>query len=118
MGECFYIWRVSVELYREADIMTDSVSSSEERWGSEGIQVGGIQSKRGVLGVWFDRYVLLWSMVSKLTSPRHHRQTGPVGPTAFWKLSDSQDPRKGDVELAMDLYADGDTDDSGESMEA
>lgn len=102
----------------DANILTDSVSSSEERWGSEGIQVGGIQSKRGVLGVWFDRYVLFRSMVSKLTSSRHHRETGPVGPTAFWKLSDSQYTRKEDVELDLDLNADGDTDDSEESMEA
>jgi hypothetical protein len=29
----------------------------QERWKSEGIQVGGIQSKRGVLGHWFDKYV-------------------------------------------------------------
>ena len=28
----------------------------EERWASEGIQVGGIKSARGVLGTWFDKY--------------------------------------------------------------
>ena len=30
---------------------------SEERWRSEGIQVGGVQAARGVLGYWFDTYV-------------------------------------------------------------
>lgn len=28
---------------------------SEERWKSEGIQVGGPRSARGVLGTWFDK---------------------------------------------------------------
>ncbi|KAH0037062.1 hypothetical protein KCU78_g1789, partial [Aureobasidium melanogenum] len=47
--------------------------NSEERWRSEGIQVGGIRSGRGVLGNWFDK-----------DFDRH----GPAGPTAFWKVSD------------------------------
>ena len=29
--------------------------NSEERWKTEGIQVGGIGSARGVLGTWFDK---------------------------------------------------------------
>ena len=29
----------------------------EERWKSEGIQVGGVRSARGILGNWFDKYV-------------------------------------------------------------
>ena len=29
----------------------------EERWKSEGIQIGGVRSSRGVLGHWFDKYV-------------------------------------------------------------
>lgn len=33
-----------------------SPSTSEERWRSEGIQVGGIRSARGVFGNWFDKY--------------------------------------------------------------
>lgn len=28
----------------------------EERWRSEGIQVGGLKSARGVLGNWFDKF--------------------------------------------------------------
>ena len=34
---------------------TISVFSGEERWKSEGIQVGGPGSARGVLGNWFDK---------------------------------------------------------------
>jgi hypothetical protein len=45
----------------------------EERWRSEGIQVGGIRSKRGVTGTWFDK---------------DYDDHGPVGPTAFWKVGD------------------------------
>jgi hypothetical protein len=29
---------------------------SEERWRSEGIQIGGRNSARGVFGNWFDKY--------------------------------------------------------------
>ena len=34
---------------------TFSIFHGEERWRSEGIQVGGIRSARGVLGNWFDK---------------------------------------------------------------
>ena len=34
---------------------TFSIFHGEERWRSEGIQVGGLRSARGVLGNWFDR---------------------------------------------------------------
>nr|OQO25154.1 hypothetical protein B0A51_09221 [Rachicladosporium sp. CCFEE 5018] len=44
-----------------------------ERWRSEGIQVGGLRSARGVLGNWFDK---------------DYDMHGPAGPTAFWKESD------------------------------
>ncbi|KAM3075266.1 hypothetical protein ACMFMF_005944 [Clarireedia jacksonii] len=50
-----------------------SVYGGEERWKSEGIQVGGINSSRGVIGHWFDK-----------DYDRH----GPAGPTCFWKVSD------------------------------
>ncbi|KAK5165289.1 uncharacterized protein LTR77_009387 [Saxophila tyrrhenica] len=52
---------------------TFSIFHGEERWRSEGIQVGGIRSSRGILGSWFDK-----------DYDRH----GPAGPTAFWKMSD------------------------------
>ena len=51
---------------------TFSIYHGEERWRSEGVQVGGIQSARGVLGTWFDK---------------DYDDHGPAGPTAFWKLS-------------------------------
>jgi hypothetical protein len=53
--------------------VTDGASSGEERWRSEGVQVGGLRSERGVIGSWFD----------KDFDPH-----GPAGPTAFWKISD------------------------------
>ena len=34
---------------------TWSIFHGEERWRSEGIQVGGVQSARGVVGFWFDK---------------------------------------------------------------
>ncbi|KAF4555550.1 Hypothetical protein D9617_2g055110 [Elsinoe fawcettii] len=51
---------------------TWSIFHGEERWRSEGIQVGGPKSARGVLGNWFDK---------------DFEAHGPAGPTAFWKVS-------------------------------
>ncbi|KAJ4349641.1 uncharacterized protein N0V89_008258 [Didymosphaeria variabile] len=48
-------------------------NGDEERWRSEAIQVGGLRSKRGVVGIWYD----------KSLDPH-----GPAGPTAFWKVSE------------------------------
>jgi hypothetical protein len=48
--------------------------SGEERWRSEGVQVGGVRSQRGVVGTWFDKDM---------------NAHGPAGPTAFWKVCDS-----------------------------
>ncbi|KAF1998556.1 hypothetical protein P154DRAFT_524017 [Amniculicola lignicola CBS 123094] len=45
----------------------------EEKWRSEGVQVGGPNSARGVIGTWFDK---------------DYDPHGPAGPTAFWKMSD------------------------------
>ena len=36
---------------------TYSIFSGEDRWKSEGIQIGGPRSARGVVGNWFDVYV-------------------------------------------------------------
>ncbi|CZR51789.1 uncharacterized protein PAC_01666 [Phialocephala subalpina] len=65
----------TVRLTKEGEVRwkTVSVYAGEERWASEGIQVGGIRSARGVLGHWFDK---------------DHDIHGPAGPTAFWKSSD------------------------------
>ena len=48
-------------------------NSGEERWRSDGIQVGGLRSQRGVIGTWFDK---------------DFDSHGPAGPTAFWKICD------------------------------
>lgn len=55
------------------DVLLLTCDSGEERWRSEGIQVGGINSKRGVAGTWFDK---------------NYDPHGPAGPTAFWKMAD------------------------------
>ncbi|KAL5114315.1 hypothetical protein ACEQ8H_007790 [Pleosporales sp. CAS-2024a] len=68
--------RGSVRLTPEGEVRWDTISvfhGGEERWRSEGIQVGGVRSKRGVIGTWFD----------KDFDPH-----GPAGPTAFWKVRD------------------------------
>lgn len=53
---------------------TLSIFHGEARWKSEGVQVGGVRSNRGVIGTWFDK---------------DYDDQGPCGPTAFWKLSDT-----------------------------
>jgi hypothetical protein len=52
---------------------TNHLHSGEERWRSDGIQVGGLRSQRGVIGTWFDK---------------DFDSHGPAGPTAFWKICD------------------------------
>ncbi|KAK6344576.1 hypothetical protein TWF718_006536 [Orbilia javanica] len=75
----------TVRLTREGEIRWTSFSifQGEERWRSEGIQVGGLCTARGVLGTWFD----------KDFDPH-----GPAGPTAFWKTSNEVDPKIGEPE--------------------
>ncbi|KAH8750559.1 F-box domain-containing protein [Diaporthe sp. PMI_573] len=64
----------SVRLTREGEVRwtSHSIFNGQERWRSESIQVGGIRSAK-VVGNWFDK---------------DYDPSGPVGPTAFWKLSD------------------------------
>ena len=50
-----------------------SIYHGEERWRSEGVQIGGLRSARGIMGTWFDK---------------DYDVHGPAGPTAFWKISD------------------------------
>ncbi|CZT24157.1 uncharacterized protein RCC_09874 [Ramularia collo-cygni] len=59
---------------------TFSIFHGEERWRSEGVQVGGVGSARGILGNWFDK---------------DFDDHGPAGPTAFWKESDELGEDKG-----------------------
>lgn len=69
--------RGTVSTTPEGEIRWTSVSvyhGDEERWKSEGIQVGGARSARGVMGSWFDK---------------DYDPAGPAGPTAFWKIRDT-----------------------------
>ncbi|CAK7217388.1 hypothetical protein SEUCBS140593_003196 [Sporothrix eucalyptigena] len=50
---------------------TFSTFDGHPRWRSEGIQIGGRRSGRGVIGNWFDA---------------NYDRQGPCGPTAFWKV--------------------------------
>ncbi|PBP23681.1 F-box [Diplocarpon rosae] len=65
----------NVRLTREGEVrwQITSVYNGQERWCTEGIQIGGIKSARGVLGHWFDK---------------DHDPHGPAGPTTFYKVSD------------------------------
>ena len=47
-----------------------------------------MRSARGVVGNWFDRYVLIIHLVlnSYLPQRRDYDDHGPAGPTAFWKV--------------------------------
>ncbi|KAF1966564.1 hypothetical protein BU23DRAFT_316638 [Bimuria novae-zelandiae CBS 107.79] len=66
--------RGCVRTTAEGDVRWSTVwvfNGDEDRWRSEAVQVGGLRSKRGVVGVWYD----------KSFDPH-----GPAGPTAFWKV--------------------------------
>ncbi|KAL9086139.1 MAG: hypothetical protein Q9159_004319 [Coniocarpon cinnabarinum] len=68
---------VSTTLEGEIRWTSFSVFHGEERWRSEGVQIGGVNSARGVWGSWFDK---------------DFDPEGPAGPTAFWKLTDELPP--------------------------
>jgi hypothetical protein len=63
--------RGTVRMTLEGEVRWTSCSifHGEERWKSEGIQIGGIRSARGVVGTWFDKYV---STISLLISALYH----------------------------------------------
>lgn len=68
--------RGSVRLTQEGEVRWKTISvfyGGEERWRSDGIQVGGLRSQRGVIGTWFDK---------------DYDEHGPAGPTVFWKICD------------------------------
>ncbi|KAH6635554.1 hypothetical protein B0J18DRAFT_419107 [Chaetomium sp. MPI-SDFR-AT-0129] len=66
-----------------------SVFLGEERWKSEGVQVGGVKSARGVVGTWFDK---------------DFNAQGPCGPTASWKISDRDNTADRPLVLLEDLF--------------
>ncbi|KAK4666832.1 hypothetical protein QC763_303740 [Podospora pseudopauciseta] len=69
--------RGTVRMTREGEVRwtTYSIYDGEERWKSEGFQLGGRRSARGVVGNWFDK---------------DYSEHGPCGPTAFWKVADHE----------------------------
>ncbi|RYO77957.1 hypothetical protein DL764_010161 [Monosporascus ibericus] len=79
--------RGTVRLTREGEVRWTSFSvyAGEDRWRSEGIQVGGPRSGKGVLGTWFDNCAEKEKLMG---SYRDFDPRGPAGPNAFWKISD------------------------------
>ncbi|KAK1641119.1 F-box domain-containing protein [Colletotrichum phormii] len=76
--------RGTVRMTKEGEVRwtTFSVFNGHARWRSEGIQIGGVGSARGVMGHWFD------------TDFDPH---GPCGPSAYFKVSDrAPGPKDGD----------------------
>jgi hypothetical protein len=67
---------------------TLSIFHGEARWRSESVQMGGLRSKRGVIGTWFDK---------------DYDTNGPAGPTAFWKITD-ETIDDGDAEDVDELW--------------
>lgn len=58
--------RVSLTLEGEVRWSSMTIMDGTEMWGSEGIQVGGVGSARGVLGTWFEKWVSSLSFSSVL----------------------------------------------------
>ncbi|KAI3402171.1 hypothetical protein diail_100 [Diaporthe ilicicola] len=81
----------SVRLTREGEVRwtSHSIFNGQERWRSESIQVGGLRSSK-VIGNWFDK---------------DYDPSGPVGPTAFWKISDRQPGSRDDHVTEHDYRA-------------
>ncbi|KAJ9149030.1 F-box domain-containing protein [Pleurostoma richardsiae] len=101
--------RGTARLTREGEVRwtTFSIFGGQERWRSEGIQLGGIRSTT-VVGNWFDK---------------DYDPAGPCGPTAFWKISD-REPKSDDKQVLLndflpivDGYEDEFDDDNGDGDE-
>ncbi|KAL7789066.1 hypothetical protein V8C37DRAFT_411418 [Trichoderma ceciliae] len=98
-----YTLKGTVGLTKEGEVRWTSVSifHGHERWKSEGVQIGGPRSARGVIGNWFDR---------------NYDPHGPCGPSAFWKASDYETAR-GTIQLWSTLIQMEDSDDPEGDME-
>ncbi|KAL9021801.1 MAG: hypothetical protein Q9185_001036 [Variospora sp. 1 TL-2023] len=77
--------RGTVKLTPQGEVRwtTFSVFHGEERWRSEGIQIGGRRCARGIIGFWFDK---------------DFDPYGPAGPTAFWKVSNDPEEESFNME--------------------
>ncbi|KAF2713940.1 hypothetical protein K504DRAFT_462407 [Pleomassaria siparia CBS 279.74] len=92
--------RGTVSLTPEGEVRWNTISvfyGGEERWRSEGIQVGGLNTRRGVVGSWFDK---------------DYDAHGPAGPTAFWKVTDTIFNKMKNEEDTIDEESDTDDDES------
>ncbi|TAQ89831.1 hypothetical protein B7494_g1845 [Chlorociboria aeruginascens] len=91
--------RGTVRYTKEGEVRwtTYSIIQGVEQWKSESIQIGGINSGRGALGNWFDKDMGV---------------QGPVGPTAFWKVSNEVDDSDDDGTVEDDDSDDQDGDDA------
>ncbi|KAL0944288.1 uncharacterized protein CTRU02_202175 [Colletotrichum truncatum] len=79
----------TVRLTKEGDVRwtTFSIFNGQPRWRSEGIQIGGVGSARGVLGNWF---------------AEDYNRAGPCGPTAYFKVSDrASNPESDDRQISF-----------------
>jgi len=74
IGQALSHVRGCVSMTADGEVRWSLVNTlpGNDRWSSEGIQVGGVRSKWGVLGVWTDV---------------NHEVEGPVGPFYFYKTS-------------------------------
>lgn len=73
----------TVRLTKEGEVRwtTFSIFHGVERWRSEGVQIGGVRSARGVVGNWFDRYDIIYlSWDDSLTLAQRLRYPRPCGP--------------------------------------
>ncbi|KAF9772343.1 hypothetical protein IL306_009962 [Fusarium sp. DS 682] len=79
----------TARLTKEGEVRwtTFSIFHGVERWRSEGVQIGGVRSARGVVGNWFDRYSTKTPGFQQFTNIEYsdYDVHGPAGPTAFWK---------------------------------
>lgn len=67
----------TVRLTKEGEVRwtTFSIFSGHARWRSEGIQIGGVGSARGVVGHWFDTCVS--STTGKIQADQEQRLRPP-----------------------------------------
>lgn len=94
MDEFFYfprVWTVIIQDYANSpDPKFANLGHRyrEERWRSEGVQIGGPCSGRGVLGTWFDKYA--HSIMPEYPFAYGYKRlsyTATHIPTAYWAVS-------------------------------
>lgn len=87
----------TVRLTKEGEVRwtTFSIFHGVERWRSEGVQIGGVRSARGVVGNWFDRYAIIHlSWDDSLTLAQRLRYPRPCGSYSVLEGCDARTSRK------------------------